>query len=219
MQVIITRTEQETGRNFNRKLASLLKSLPGTEQIRKELIESSYTDLDLAAIEAALDPQQIRITTNSEDDSVTIWINPEAIQEAMDLVLDQYGIIIEIGVALYPIARLAKRLFKEFGEKMISFGERFVRKPDAKLGTKTMLYKMEGEPVWQEARIEGASFDGKELLVWTESSDGPVWHIASRGETYAHVLKTAEAKFMAGVVDEFGIAGRGWEFTTPADSE
>ena len=67
----------------------------------------------------------------------------------------------------------------------------------------------------RKARIEGASFDGKQLLVWTESSDGPVWHLASRGETYAHVLKTAEAKFMAGAVDELDIAGRGWEFTTP----
>ena len=214
MQVIITRTEQESGRHFNRKLASLLKDLPGTEKVRAELIEQSTQLIDLDKIAATIDPSQLTITED-EQGNLIVWINSDAVTEAMDLMLDQYGIIVEIGVALYPIARLAKRLFKEFGEKMVNFGERLARKPDAKLGAKTMLYTMNGEPIWQEARIEGASFDGKQLLVWTESSDGPVWHLASRGETYAHVLKTAEAKFMAGAVDELDIAGRGWEFTTP----
>lgn len=214
MQVIITRTEQESARHFNRKLASLLKGLPGTEKVRAELIEQSTQLIDLDKIAATIDPSQLTITED-EQGNLIVWINSDAVTDAMDLMLDQYGIIVEIGVALYPIARLAKRLFKEFGEKMVNFGERFARKPDAKLGAKTMLYTMNGEPIWQEARIEGASFDGKQLLVWTESSDGPVWHLASRGETYAHVLKTAEAKFMAGAVDELDIAGRGWEFTTP----
>jgi hypothetical protein len=218
MQVIITRTEMDQSRQFNRKLAALLKGLPGTEEARAKLIKQSCEPIDLDAIEAALDPSQIRVTMD-DDENLVVWINSDAIASGMDLMLDQYGIIIEIGVALYPIARLAKRLFKEFGEKMVNFGERFARKPDAKLGAKTMLYTMNGEPIWQEARIEGASFDGKQLLVWTESSDGPVWHLASRGETYAHVLKTAEAKFMTGAVDEFGIAGRGWEFTAPDKSE
>ena len=218
MQVIITRTEQESGRHFNRKLASLLKDLPGTEKVRAELIEQSTQPIDLDKIAATIDPSQLTITED-EQGNLIIWINSDAVTDAMDLMLDQYGIIVEIGVALYPIARLAKRLFKEFEAKAITFSERFARKPDAKLGAKTMLYTMNGEPIWQEARIEGASFDGKQLLVWTESSDGPVWHLASRGETYAHVLKTAEAKFMTGAVDEFGIAGRGWEFTAPDKSE
>ena len=214
MQVIITRTEQESGRHFNRKLASLLKGLPGTAKVRAELIEQSTQLIDLDKIAATIDPSQLTITED-EQGNLIVWINSDAVTDAMDLMLDQYGIIVEIGVALYPIARLAKRLFKEFEAKVITFSERFARKPDAKLGAKTMLYTMNGEPIWQEARIEGASFDGKQLLVWTESSDGPVWHLASRGETYAHVLKTAEAKFMAGAVDELDIAGRGWEFTTP----
>ena len=214
MQVIITRTEQESARHFNRKLASLLKGLPGTEKVRAELIEQSTQLIDLDKIAATIDPSQLTITED-EQGNLIVWINSDAVTDAMDLMLDQYGIIVEIGVALYPIARLAKRLFKEFEAKVITFSERFARKPDAKLGAKTMLYTMNGEPIWQEARIEGASFDGKQLLVWTESSDGPVWHLASRGETYAHVLKTAEAKFMAGAVDELDIAGRGWEFTTP----
>lgn len=215
MQVIITRTEMDHSRRFNRKLASLLKGLPGTEEARAMLIKQSCEPIDLDAIEAALDPSQIRVTMD-DDENLVVWINSDAIASGMDLMLDQYGIIIEIGVALYPIARLAKRLFTEFGDKMVAFGKRFERKPDSAIGSKTMLYSMDGEPVWQEARIEGVSFDGKQALVWT---DGPVWFLASRGETYAHVLKKAEATGMADAVDELGINGRGWEFSKPSKSE
>ena len=214
MQVIFTAAEQQSTREFNRKLGRLLRDLPGAGDVASQLIESSYEPIDYQKLTRHLDSSQF---TMQEDEAgnLVVWINPEATAAAMDLMLEQYSIVIEIGIALYPIARLAKRLISGFAEKCVEFGQRFQRKPDAKLGAKTMLYTMNGEPIWQEARIEGASFDGKQLLVWTESSDGPVWHLASRGETYAHVLKTAEAKFMAGAVDELDIAGRGWEFTTP----
>ena len=214
MQVIITRTEQDSARYFNRKLASLLKGLPGTEKVRAELIEQSGKPLDLAAVEAALDPTQIRVTMDDEENLI-VWLNPEAMHSGMDLILEHYGIIIEIGVALYPIARLAKRLFTEFGQKMSTFGERFVRKPNPLLGGLVHLHT-KSEPIWQDARVEGVSFDGKELLVWT---DGPVWYKAYVNGASAYAVVKAEATGMAEAVDELGINGRGWSFTEPAKSE
>lgn len=214
MQVIITRTEMDQSRQFNRKLATLLKGLPGTEEARAMLIKQSCEPIDLDAIEAALDPSQIRVTMD-DDENLVVWINSDAIASGMDLMLDQYGIIIEIGVALYPIARLAKRLFTEFGEKMVAFGKRFERKPSPLLGSLVHLHT-ESEPVWQDARVEGVSFDGKELLVWT---DGPVWHKAYVNGASAYAVVKADATGMAEAVDELGINGRGWTFTEPAKSE
>ena len=161
MQVIITRTEQESGRHFNRKLASLLKGLPGTEKVRAELIEQSTQPIDLDKIAAAIDPSQLTITEDGQGNLI-IWINSDAVTDAMDLMLDQYGIIVEIGVALYPIARLAKRLFKEFEAKCSEFGKRFQRKVNPLLGKQVPVKSggFEGVPVcWREGFVEATRGD------------------------------------------------------------
>lgn len=210
MQFIITPSELEASRRFNIKLAGLLKGIPGTDEIRKELITNAEAPLDLDKIEREIDPSQLRVDMDSEGNLV-VWVNPEASVAAMDLMLNQYSIFVEIGVALYPIARLAKRLFTEFGEKAKAFGKRFERKPNPQLGSLIHLHT-EGEPVWQEARVEGISFDGKQVLVWVE---GPVWYKAYVNGPAAYVVTKANATGMAEAIDELGINARGWEFATP----
>ena len=130
MQVIFTAAEQQSTREFNRKLGRLLRDLPGAGDVASQLIESSYEPIDYQKLTRHLDSSQF---TMQEDEAgnLVVWINPEATAAAMDLMLEQYSIVIEIDVALYPIARLAKRLIGGFAEKCVEFGQRFQRKPDA----------------------------------------------------------------------------------------
>lgn len=133
MQIIITAAEQQSSRNFNRRLGRLIGSLPGADKMAAALIEAADEPVDFVAIRKAIDPAQFTITEGNDGD-VVIWINPEAIDGAFDLVLEQYSIMIEIGIALYPIARLAKRLLTGLGEKFVEFAKRFERKVNPLLG-------------------------------------------------------------------------------------
>ena len=161
MQVIFTAAEQQSTREFNRKLGRLLRDLPGAGDIASQLIESSYEPIDYQKLTRHLDSSQF---TMQEDEAgnLVVWINPEATAAAMDLMLEQYSIVIEIGIALYPIARLAKRLIGGFAEKCVEFGQRFQRKPNPALG-KAVPVKFggfEGVPVaWKEGIVMAAHGD------------------------------------------------------------
>jgi hypothetical protein len=135
MKLTFTAAELTAIRQTNLKIARLLSELPGTEFIVSQLREQADTPIDPHKIMLDLDSSQVEIYWANDAGDLTIWINPEAVSEALDLVVSQYSIVVEIGVALYPIARLAKRMLKDLGEKFISFGSRFARKADERLGT------------------------------------------------------------------------------------
>ena len=135
MKLTFTAAELTAIRQTNLKIARLLGELPGTEFIVSQLREQADTPIDPHEIMRDLDSSQVEIYWANDVGDLTIWINPEAVSEALDLVVSQYSIVVEIGVALYPIARLAKRMLKDLGEKFISFGSRFARKADERLGT------------------------------------------------------------------------------------
>lgn len=135
MKLTFTAAELTAIRQTNLKIARLLGELPGTEFIVSQLREQADTPIDPHEIMLVLDSSQVEIYWENDFGDLTIWINPEAVSEALDLVVSQYSIVVEIGVALYPIARLAKRMLKDLGEKFISFGSRFARKADKRLGT------------------------------------------------------------------------------------
>ena len=135
MKLTFAAAELTAIRQTNLKIARLLGELPGTEFIVSQLREQADTPIDPHEIMLNLDSSQVEIYWENDAGDLTIWINPEAVSEALDLVVSQYSIVVEIGVALYPIARLAKRLVTDFTDKLVSFGERFARKADGRLGT------------------------------------------------------------------------------------
>ena len=135
MKLTFAAAELTAIRQTNLKIARLLGELPGTEFIVSQLREQADTPIDPQELMRFLDQTQVKIYWENDAGDLTIWINPEAVSEALDLVVSQYSIVVEIGVALYPIARLAKRMLKDLGEKFISFGSRFARKADERLGT------------------------------------------------------------------------------------
>ena len=182
MQVIITVAEQQASRDFGRRIGRLLRDLPGASEISKELMSSSFEPIDFEAVAKATDPTQFKMHAD-EDGNIVIWINPEATAAAMDLAAEQYGVVVEIGVALYPILRLAKRLMTELSEKATEFGKRFVRKPNALLN-KTVPVKTggwEGVPVsWRQGRVVAACGD----TVVVKVSTGTVMVAKRDGELF-----------------------------------
>ena len=135
MKITFTAAELTAIRETNLKVARLLSELPGTEAVVSQMREQAHNPIDPQELMRFLDSSQVEIYWENDAGDLTIWINPEAVSEALDLVVSQYSIVVEIGVALYPIARLAKRMLKDLGEKFISFGSRFARKADERLGT------------------------------------------------------------------------------------
>lgn len=165
MQIVFTAAEQGSTRQFNRKLGRLLRELPGADKIANELVESSYEPINFEKINREIDTSQFKISEGDEG-SLVVWINPEATSAAMDLALEQYGVVIEIGIALYPIARLTKRLLTGLSEKFIGFGKRFERKPNPMLGKVVPVRSggFEGNPVvWKEGTVVAAH--GENVIV------------------------------------------------------
>ena len=136
MKITFAAAELSAIRETNLKIARLLSELPGTEAVVRQMREQAHNPIDPDELMRALDQTQVKIYWDGESgNDLSIWVNPEAVEAALDLVVSQYGIVIEIGVALYPVFRLAKRLVSDFADKLASFGERFIRKADERLGT------------------------------------------------------------------------------------
>lgn len=145
MKLTFTANELSSIRQTNLKIARLIGELPGAEAVARQLREQAETPINPEKIMRDLDPSQVKIYWEDESDDLSIWINPEAVSEALDLVVDQYSIVVEIGVALYPIIRLAKRMLTDLGKKFADFGERFARKLDKRLGTIVPVVFNDGE--------------------------------------------------------------------------
>ena len=136
MKLTFTAAELTAIRQTNLKIARLLSELPGTEAVVSQMREQAHNPIDPQELMRFLDQTQVKIYWDGESgNDLSVWVNPEAVEAALDLVVSQYGIAIEIGVALYPVLRLAKRLVTDFTDKLVSFGERFARKADGRLGT------------------------------------------------------------------------------------
>ena len=210
MQVIFTAAEQQSTREFNRKLGRLLRDLPGAGDVASQLIESSYEPIDYQKLTRHLDSSQF---TMQEDEAgnLVVWINPEATAAAMDLMLEQYSIVIEIGIALYPIARLAKRLISGFAEKCVEFGQRFQRKPNPALG-KAVPVKFggfEGVPVaWKEGIVMAAH--GDTVVVRLNASQN---FVVAKQDSQLFYAASQEAASMSDLVEGGDAGGMpNWEY-------
>lgn len=134
MKIIFTAAEQTSFRTLNKKLADLIGTIPGYGDVAKAIKEKADTPIDFKSFARKINSEQVALSTDESGDLV-LWINPETVEQAIELAVEQYSIAIEIACALYPVTRLAKRLFTGFAEKMETFAMRFVPKQNPLLGT------------------------------------------------------------------------------------
>ena len=213
MKLTFAAAELTAIRQTNLKIARLLSELPGTEFIVSQLREQADAPIDPHEIMLGLDSSQVKIYWENDAGDLTIWINPEAVSEALDLVVSQYSIVVEIGVALYPIARLAKRMLKDLGEKFISFSERFARKPNRLLGANVPVKfgGWEGIPVrWGQGIVVAAC--GQTVIVQLSTSKRFI--VAKQdGELFYAVSHKQEFECISAVIDSGAISDiPSWDF-------
>ena len=213
MKLTFTAAELTAIRQTNLKIARLLGELPGTEFIVSQLREQADTPIDPHEIMLDLDSSQVEIYWENDAGDLTIWINPEAVSEALDLVVSQYSIVVEIGVALYPVLRLAKRLVTDFTDKLVSFGERFARKPNRLLGANVPVKfgGWEGIPVrWVQGIVVAAC--GQTVIVQLSTSKRFI--VAKQdGELFYAVSHEQEFERISAVIDSGAISDiPSWDF-------
>ena len=206
MKLTFTAAELTAIRQTNLKIARLLGELPGTEFIVSQLREQADTPIDPHEIMRDLDSSQVEIYWANDAGDLTIWINPEAVSEALDLVVSQYSIVVEIGVALYPVLRLAKRLVTDFTDKLVSFGERFARKPNRLLGANVPVKfgGWMGIPVrWEQGIVVAAC--GQTVIVQLSTSKRFI--VAKQdGELFYAVSHKQEFERISAVIDSGAIS-------------
>ena len=110
MQVIITREEQTSIHSFNLRFYQAIVALPNHGLDLKALRTKLNAPLDLDELNAKFDMRQFNVQRDAATGSLIINISTEVIQSSLDYTIDQYKLIIDIGIALYPMVRLAKRL-------------------------------------------------------------------------------------------------------------
>jgi hypothetical protein len=213
MKLTFTAAELTAIRQTNLKIARLLSELPGTEFIVSQLREQADTPIDPHKIMLDLDSSQVEIYWANDAGDLTIWINPEAVSEALDLVVSQYSIVVEIGVALYPVLRLAKRLVTDFTDKLVSFGERFARKPNRLLGANVPVKfgGWMGVPVrWEQGIVVAAC--GQTVIVQLSTSKRFI--VAKQdGELFYAVSHKQEFERISAVIDSGAISDiPSWDF-------
>ena len=213
MKLTFAAAELTAIRQTNLKIARLLGELPGTEFIVSQLREQADTPIDPHEIMLDLDSSQVEIYWENDAGDLTIWINPEAVSEALDLVVSQYSIVVEIGVALYPVLRLAKRLVTDFTDKLVSFGERFARKPNRLLGANVPVKfgGWEGIPVrWVQGIVVAAC--GQTVIVQLSTSKRFI--VAKQdGELFYAVSHEQEFERISAVIDSGAISDiPSWDF-------
>lgn len=124
MKIVFTAAEQTSFRNLNKKLADLIGTIPGCGKAASAIREQADEPIDFKAFARKINSEQVALSTDESGDLV-LWINPETVEASIELAVEQYSIGIEIACALYPVFRLAKRLFTGFAEKMNTFAKRF----------------------------------------------------------------------------------------------
>lgn len=197
MDIIFSKADQANSVEFKKQLITLLKPLPfGAAFV--SAMEEDTGPFNISLYQQAIDASQVSFTY-LDDGSLRIWINPEATKAALDLVIDQYALLLEIAIAVYPVLRLMKRLFTEFGEKLGKFAERFERKVSPLLGLSVPVKfgGWEGVPVsWREAKVVAAR--GEQVIVQIKSNcyfakankDGELYY--STGEAVETFEQAAE---------------------------
>ena len=210
MKLTFTAAELTAIRQTNLKIAHLLGELPGTEFIVSQLREQADTPIDPQELMRFLDQTQVKIYWDGESgNDLSVWVNPEAVEAALDLVVSQYGIAIEIGIALYPVLRLAKRLVTDFTDKLVSFGERFARKPNRLLGANVRGWVR--SPVrWEQGIVVAAC--GQTVIVQLNTSKRFI--VAKQdGELFYAVSHKQEFECISDVIDSGAISDiPSWDF-------
>ena len=213
MKITFTAAELTAIRETNLKVARLLSELPGTEAVVSQMREQAHNPIDPQELMRFLDSSQVEIYWENDAGDLTIWINPEAVSEALDLVVSQYGIAVEIGVALYPVLRLAKRLVTDFTDKLVNFGERFARKPNRLLGANVPVKfgGWMGIPVrWEQGIVVAAC--GQTVIVQLNTSKRFI--VAKQdGELFYAVSHKQEFECISAVIDSGAISDiPSWDF-------
>ncbi len=120
MKIIVSAAEVANNRMMSHRIADLLTSVPGTDKMRCELRRNADADIDFEAIAKQINPEMFSITAGDDGD-VIVWISPVAMEKANELIIEQYSAIIEIGIALYPVIRMVKRMMGDFTKKAEAF--------------------------------------------------------------------------------------------------
>lgn len=214
MKITFAAAELTAIRETNLKVARLLSELPGTEAVVSQMREQAHNPIDPQELMRFLDQTQVKIYWDGESgNDLSVWVNPEAVEAALDLVVSQYGIAIEIGVALYPVLRLAKRLVTDFTDKLVSFGERFARKPNRLLGANVPVKfgGWMGVPVrWEQGIVVAAC--GQTVIVQLNTSKRFI--VAKQdGELFYAVSHKQEFECISAVIDSGAISDiPSWDF-------
>lgn len=159
MKIVFTAAEQTSFRNLNKKLADLIGTIPGCGKAASAIREQADEPIDFKSFARKINSEQVALSTDESGDLV-LWINPETVEASIELAVEQYSIGIEIACALYPVFRLAKRLFAGFAEKMNTFAKRFEPARNPLLGTKVTIYDgADGHVVYENCEICVAGVD------------------------------------------------------------
>jgi hypothetical protein len=125
-------SEQKAARDQIKKISALLGDIPGTGGVRKTMDEFAAKPIDVTKVGDVVNSNEVRLTIG-EDGTLSIWVNPDAIRDAMDFVTEYYTMLIEIAIALFPVFRMGARMVGRLEERARAFGQRFVplKKADA----------------------------------------------------------------------------------------
>ena len=146
MQVVFSKEDVSEIRSFVGKVFSLLSEIPGASndasfQDHRLRLTNQTVDEIVASADKEVNKEFMRFSV--VEDSVIVEAKPEVLKAAFDLVIDQYSIIVEVAIAVYPVVRLLKRLIIGFAEKAEQTVRRFSR-PETDEEKAKRLQKEEG---------------------------------------------------------------------------
>lgn len=211
MKIIITAAEQTSFRNLNKKMADLIGTIPGCGKAASAIREQADEPIDFKAFARKINSEQVALSTDESGDLV-LWINPETVEASIELAVEQYSISIEIACALYPVFRLAKRLFTGFAEKMETFAMRFVPKQNPLFDTTVTVSPVdENGDVRSNCAVVAAYQDMVVVSFFQDYFATTKSYGVARlvGSTYVEMSKACAS--LAAAVDSTGIAFDEWE--------
>jgi hypothetical protein len=131
MKIVIEKIDFVIAREFNERVISTLRGLPGTASAIAALRSQSDImdeDVNVEEIQAVLNPEMITIS-REENGDIVIAVSEAAMRGTMDLYAEYVDVVVELAIAAFPIFRLAKRLFTGLGDKMEKFAASLIVVP------------------------------------------------------------------------------------------
>lgn len=183
MKIIIEAAELADQYVVSEKIGKTLGQLPGMGDITKAFSAEPITPEMLAVVAKRLNPEMATISL--VDGDLVVWISPAATHEAAWLLVTKCEILVELFFALAPVLRLAKRLFGDLADDIVSFSNKFKKPKNKLLGTQLLVKTggWEGVPVqWRAMNVIAA--DGDESVIcrsehdwfFSANKDGDFWY-------------------------------------------